>query len=179
MTNMTMNRKKKHIIILAVPALTVLAALTLLPCPARAQDTSRNFVRSVTMLNASGTDSLEAVQYYDGLGRPTLAVATVGPQGQTACAMTTYDAVGREKRRYVPVPGSGLDYIVNTFDHSHVLSRETLQSNMGSLVFMSISGEDFLTASRHPDIIFRIYDVYNNLIQYYDENKIYKTETFN
>ena len=70
-------------------------------------------------------------------------------------------------------------FIVNTFDHSHVLSRETLQSNMGSLVFMSISGEDFLTASRHPDIIFRIYDVYNNLIQYYDENKIYKTETFN
>ena len=70
-------------------------------------------------------------------------------------------------------------FIVNTFDHSHVLSRETLQSNMGSLVFMSISGEDFLSASRHPDIIFRIYDVYNNLIQYYDENKIYKTETFN
>ena len=111
MTNMTMNRKKKHIIILAVPALTVLAALTLLPCPARAQDTSRNFVRSVTMLNASGTDSLEAVQYCDGLGRPTVAVATVGSQGQTACTMTTYDGSGRERRRYVPVPGSGLGYM--------------------------------------------------------------------
>ena len=111
MTNMTMNRKKKHIIILAVPALTVLAALTLLPCPARAQDTSRNFVRSVTMLNASGTDSLEAVQYCDGLGRPTLAVATAGTQGQTACTMTTYDGSGRERRRYVPVPGSGLGYM--------------------------------------------------------------------
>ena len=115
MTNMTktmtMDRKKKHIIILAVPALTVLVALSLLPCPARAQDTSRNYVKSVTMLNASGTDSLEAVQYCDGLGRPTLAVATAGTQGQTACTLTTYDGSGRERRRYVPVPGSGLGYM--------------------------------------------------------------------
>ena len=96
----------KHIITVAV-----LHALTLLPCPALAQDTSRNFVRSVTMLNADGTDSLEAVQYYDGLGRPTVAVATVGSQGGTACTMTTYGAAGREKRRYVPVPGSGLQYV--------------------------------------------------------------------
>ena len=88
-----------------------LAVLTALPCTVRAQDTSRNYVKTVTMLNAAGTDSVVSVQYYDGLGRPTLAVATAGPQGQTACAMTTYDAVGREKRRYVPVPGSGLDYM--------------------------------------------------------------------
>jgi hypothetical protein len=63
------------------------------------------------MLNASGTDSLEAVQYYDGLGRPTVAVATAGTQGQTACTLTTYDGSGRERRRYVPVPGSGLCYM--------------------------------------------------------------------
>ena len=80
-------------------------------CPVRAQDTSRNFVKSVTMLDADGTDSLEAVQYYDGLGRPTVAVATAGTQGGTACTMTTYGAAGREKRRYVPVPGSGLQYV--------------------------------------------------------------------
>ena len=95
----------------AVLAVTVLVALTALPCPARAQDTSRNFVKSVTMLNAQGTDSLEAVQYCDGLGRPTVAVATVGSQGQTACTLTTYDGSGRERRRYVPVPGSGLGYM--------------------------------------------------------------------
>ena len=103
---MTMDRKERHITVTAV-----LVALTALPCPARAQDTSRNFVKSVTMLDADGTDSLEAVQYYDGLGRPTVAVATVGSQGQTACTMTTYDGSGRERRRYVPVPGSGLGYM--------------------------------------------------------------------
>ena len=88
-----------------------LAVLTALPCTVRAQDTSRNFVKSVTMLNAAGTDSLEAVQYYNGLGHPTVAVATVGSQGQTACTLTTYDGSGRERRRYVPVPGSGLGYM--------------------------------------------------------------------
>ena len=109
---MTMDRKERHMTVVAVLAVTVLVALLVLSSfPARAQDTSRNFVRSVTMLNADGTDSLEAVQYCDGLGRPTLAVATVGSQGQTACTMTTYDGSGRERRRYVPVPGSGLGYM--------------------------------------------------------------------
>ena len=42
--------------------------LMLPPCLAQAQDTSRNYVRTVTMLDAGGTDSLQAVQYYNGLG---------------------------------------------------------------------------------------------------------------
>ena len=113
-----MNRKKIHVTIIVPRAVTtlvlsvlMLAALTLLPCPVSAQDTSRNFVKTVTMLNAAGTDSVVSVQYYDGLGRPTLAVATAGGNGQTACAMTTYGAAGRERRRYVPVPGNGLLYV--------------------------------------------------------------------
>ena len=106
-----MDRKERYMTVTAVMAVTVLVALTALPCPARAQDTSRNFVKSVTMLDAQGTDSLEAVQYCDGLGHPTVAVATVGSQGQTACTLTTYDGSGRERRRYVPVPGSGLGYM--------------------------------------------------------------------
>ena len=44
---------------------TIMAVLTLPPCPAQAQDTSRNYVRTVTMLNAGGTDSVQAVQYYN------------------------------------------------------------------------------------------------------------------
>lgn len=95
---MTMDSKERYMTVTAVMAVTVLVALLALPCPARAQDTSRNFVKSVTMLDADGTDSLEAVQYCDGLGRPTVAVATVGSQGGTACTMTTYDGSGRERR---------------------------------------------------------------------------------
>ena len=94
--------------------LAALAVLTLLPCLAQAQDTSRNYVKTVTMLDAGGTDSLQAVQYYNGLGWPTLSVATADADGGTACTLTTYDAMGRELRKYAPVPGSGLDYMTES-----------------------------------------------------------------
>ena len=112
---MKMNRK--HIALTATMATTIMAAmalLALLPCRARAQDTSRNFVKTVTMLVADGTDSVQAVQYYNGLGWPTVSVATADANGGTACTLTTYDALGREKRKYVPVPASGLDYMTES-----------------------------------------------------------------
>ena len=66
----------------------MMAVLTLPPCLAHAQDTSRNYVRTVTMLDAGGTDSLQAVQYYNGLGWPTVSVATADANGGTACTLT-------------------------------------------------------------------------------------------
>ena len=106
---MKVNVNKMHVTIV-----TVLAVLTLPPCPAQAQDTSRNYVKTVTMLDAGGTDSIQAVQYYNGLGRPTVSVATATSDGGTACTLTTYDALGRELRKYAPVPGSGLDYMTES-----------------------------------------------------------------
>ena len=50
--------------------ITIMAMLLLVLCPARSQNTSRNYVKTVTMLDAGGTDSLQAVQYYNGLGYP-------------------------------------------------------------------------------------------------------------
>ena len=97
-----------------VTIVVALMVLTLPPCPAQAQDTSRNFVKTVTMLDAGGTDSLLAVQYYNGLGWPTVSVATATPGGGTACTLTAYDALGRELRKYAPVPGSGLDYMTES-----------------------------------------------------------------
>ena len=55
-----MKVNKIHVTIMAVVAVIMLS-----PCLVQAQDTSRNFVRTVTMLNAGGTDSLQAVQYYN------------------------------------------------------------------------------------------------------------------
>ena len=92
----------------------MMAVLTLPPCPAQAQDTSRNYVKTVTMLDAGGTDSLQAVQYCNGLGWPTLSVATVGANGGMACTLKIYDALGRELRKYAPVPGNGLDYMTES-----------------------------------------------------------------
>ena len=64
-----------------VTIVAALAVLMLPPCLAHAQDTSRNYVRTVTMLDAGGTDSIQAVQYYNGLGWPTLSVATADANG--------------------------------------------------------------------------------------------------
>ena len=91
-----MNKNKIHVAIMA------LAAVTLLPCLAQAQDTSRNYVKTVTMLDAGGTDSLQAVQYYNGLGWPTLSVATADADGGTACTLTTYDAMGAKSASTCP-----------------------------------------------------------------------------
>ncbi len=99
-----------------------LTALPFIPALCIAQDTSRNFVRTVTMLDADGTDSIQAVQYYNGLGRPTVSVATADADGGTACTLTTYDALGRELRKYAPVPGSGLDYMTESAVSSAVWS---------------------------------------------------------
>lgn len=85
--------------------------LAVLICPAKAQDTSQNYVRTATMLNAERTDSVQAVQYYNGLGYPTLSAATTGGNGETAYSLTTYDALGREERKYLPVAiGYSMDY---------------------------------------------------------------------
>ena len=106
---MKVNVNKMHVTIVAA-----LAVLMLPPFPTRAQDTSRNYVKTVTMLDADGTDSLQAVQYYNGLGRPTLSIATSDANGSMACTLTTYDALGRELRKYAPVPGNGLDYMTES-----------------------------------------------------------------
>ena len=89
----------------------IMPVLAVLLCPAKAQDTAQNYVKTVTKLNADGTDSVQAVQYYNGLGYPTLSAVTAGGNGETAYSLTTYDALGREERKYVPVPGDGFDYM--------------------------------------------------------------------
>ena len=55
-----MNKKMNKIHVTIVVALMV---LMLPPCLTQAQDTLRNYVRTVTMLDAGGTDSIQAVQY--------------------------------------------------------------------------------------------------------------------
>ena len=107
--------------------ITLAVMLTVLPCTARSQTSSRNYVKTVTMLDAAGTDSLQSVQYYNGLGYPTLSVSTTGG-GQTACVMTTYDALGREKRKYLPVPGNGLGHMTE----SDILSKGVFYQDNGA-----------------------------------------------
>ncbi|MBR4482249.1 MAG: RHS repeat-associated core domain-containing protein [Prevotella sp.] len=89
--------------------LYILPILALLPCAVSAQTSTENYVMTETLLNASGT-SMKAVQYYNGLGYPTVGVATTGGNGQTSYTLTTYDALGREECQYLPVDTDKVDY---------------------------------------------------------------------
>lgn len=89
----------------------LLLFLSLVPALCMAQTTTENYVKTEAMLDTAGTSSVKSVQYYNGLGYPTLSVATTGSDGGTACTLTTYDALGRENCRYLPVPGTNLDFM--------------------------------------------------------------------
>ncbi len=81
----------------------LLTFLSFVPALGMSQTTTENYVKTTTMLDAKGTSSMSSVQYYNGLGFPTVAVATVGGNGQTAYSLATYDASGREECNYLPV----------------------------------------------------------------------------
>ena len=90
--------------------LIFLSLLVSTECPA--QTSTENYIATETMLDANGASSIKSVQYYNGLGYPTVSVATTGGGGQTACSLTAYDALGREESLYLPVPtGRTLDYV--------------------------------------------------------------------
>ncbi|WP_233428952.1 DUF6443 domain-containing protein, partial [Xylanibacter ruminicola] len=75
-----------------------------------AQSTDQNYVKTETVLNSSGS-TVKSVQYYNGLGYPTVSVSTTGDGGQTSYSAITYDALGREERKYAPVSiGSSIGY---------------------------------------------------------------------
>ena len=68
-----------------------------------AQTSTENYVLTTTMLKEDGQSSIQAVQYFNGLGYPTVSAGVVGGSGQTAYSLTKYDALGREECKYVPV----------------------------------------------------------------------------
>ncbi len=71
------------------------------------QDGGYNYVQASTLLNAAGTDSLLSIQYYDGLGRPSLTASNAAnPQKKFAYALTEYDSFGRESKVWSPVIGA-------------------------------------------------------------------------
>lgn len=55
------------------------------------------------MLDANSTNMITSVQYYNGLGYPTVSAVTTGDNGFTSYSLVTYDGLGRESCKYVPV----------------------------------------------------------------------------
>ena len=91
-------------------------AITIILCTfalteALAQSLDQNFIATKKMINAQG-GYIESVQYFDGLGYPTVAATTTGENGSTAYTLTTYDGKRREEKQYLPtVIGSSLNYV--------------------------------------------------------------------
>ena len=96
---MIMKRYKKNL----------LAAATFLFCSLAlsAQSADQNYVKSQKMLNASKSQKITSVQYYDGYSRPVLQAGdgTAGG-GKYTFTLTTYDNVGRVSESWLPAVGT-------------------------------------------------------------------------
>ena len=82
-----------------------------------AQTQNENYIMTETMLDASGKRSIKTVQYYDGLGRPSvLAAGGVNTSGKYVYSMTEYDMMGRESRKWLPSVGGASPDIISADD---------------------------------------------------------------
>lgn len=82
---------------------TLLAIVSLM---ATAQNSGQNYMRNRTMLNATGSQYIDNVSYYDGLGRPwqQLVKQTGGTtQVDNLLRMQTYDVNGRMDKEYLTI----------------------------------------------------------------------------
>ncbi len=76
-----------------------------------AQSLEQNYIATRKMIDEQG-HYIQSVQYYDGLGYPTVSATTTGTEGSTSYSLTTYDGKRREEKKYLPVPiGNGMNYL--------------------------------------------------------------------
>ena len=72
-----------------------------------AQTSNQNYMITLTRLDASGSNLVQSVQYYDGLGRESvLAQGGVNTSGKYVYTMTEYDLLGREAKTWLPAVGT-------------------------------------------------------------------------
>ncbi|MDR1631802.1 MAG: DUF6443 domain-containing protein [Dysgonamonadaceae bacterium] len=64
---------------------------------------NQNYIKTRTYTSTNGAYYMDAVRYYDGLGRPNQTVQTgVTPSQSDLVALQTYDGFGREDKSYLP-----------------------------------------------------------------------------
>gem|GEM_PF-2457818 len=74
------------------------------------QDDGYNYVRTTTPLDQYNRSSYATVQFYDGIGRPTLsATNAIKGQDNYIYQLKEYDGLGRLSRDWNPVPDMGLE----------------------------------------------------------------------
>ena len=93
----------KHKLILTITML--LSAI----CALYAQSFDQNFIRTITYTDENGyySNSLQTIQYFDGLGRPTQTVKRgFTPDKKDLVILQEYDDFGRESNIWLPAPQS-------------------------------------------------------------------------
>ena len=88
----------------------------LLPGGSQAQTDAHNYVKHDVMLDSLRTRKKTSVQYYDGLGRPSLSVANgIGGDGGSIRALVSYGVHDMPVDKWLPVAGgSTLDFITES-----------------------------------------------------------------
>lgn len=119
------------------------------------------------MLNESGSRKTTSVQFYDGLGRPSLsATNSVNTSGKYVYRLQTYDHIGREYESWLPVV-----YYTNAFD---------LSSSMIENLSLSFYDDELAFQRNEYDALNRIVHIENggedwdnadrSIRKYYDTN---------
>lgn len=70
-----------------------------------------NHIMRRSMLDGSGNSYIDAVQYFDGLGREESEMIYNFWQGGALATLQTYDSLGHADRTWLPVPTSGNGYV--------------------------------------------------------------------
>jgi RHS repeat-associated protein len=109
-----------------------------------AQTMSENYVKTETVLSGNGLKSSLSVQYYDGLGRPSvLAAGGVNTENSYVYTMTEYDLQGREVKTWLPSAGSSSPVMIDA-------------SQMASYASGSHGGDDYAYSTAEYDAIGRV-----------------------
>ena len=107
-------------------------------CSLSPQNNNQNYVLTRTMLNASGTQYIDNIQYFDGLGHPSQNVQKgVTPSRANLVTLQEYDGFGRATKSWLPHvttstyldPGSFKNSVPGTYNGDSRPYAETIYEN--------------------------------------------------
>ena len=99
---------------------------------AHSQIPTNNYILTRTMCDSLGVATIDQIQYYDGLGRPYLAVLKGAAGGNRHLAsLQEYDTQGRNKCIWLPV------CIEQEYNNSYDLKKKLLETYQDSLAYTS------------------------------------------
>ena len=119
----------------------LIVLLMIIPVRMRSQSSGQNYVAKETMLDEDGTRSIKKVQYYDGLGRPSvLASGGVNTCGKYVYSMSECDMFGRESKRWLPTVGGESPDVISEDDFTRLSNRAYNDSRAFSVTSYDVLG---------------------------------------